>query len=243
MLTRRGFVKLVGIAPVVASCGDNIVLAKGAYFSNDEWDAIDIASETILPDIARAAVVVRYIDNLLSAFDHSPPTIFAGGPNSGRQGGDDDFKAFLPLNRVRELAWRMRVTSWRDQYKQALAMIADQAGGKFASLAPDEQQHIVDDVGSTLTDWYTAFTEHVIEGAFSAPEYGGNDQLVGWKAARYDGDSAPLGHATFDGTQYVDRADQPTSTATPGDTTEAFDKDALQVLTLAALGSGGKQYF
>lgn len=243
MLTRRGFVQLVGLTPIVASCGDNIVLAKGAFFSNDEWDTIDLASETILPDIARDAIVVRYIDTLLAAFDPAVPAIFAGGPNSGRQGGDDDFKTFIPLNRVRTIAWQMRVTAWRDQYKQALAMIAAQANGKFASLSPADQQHVVDDVGSTLTDWYRAFTEHVIEGAFSAPEYGGNNNLAGWKAARYDGDSAPMGHAQFDGTQYVDRADQPTSTATPGDTTETFDKGALQVLTLAALGSGGKQFF
>ena len=71
---------------------------------------------------ARDCVAVRYIDTLLAAFDVSPPAIFASGPYSGRTAfpnADDgtpsssspsnSFATFLPLPRVKELAWRMRI--------------------------------------------------------------------------------------------------------------------------------------
>jgi hypothetical protein len=257
VLTRRGFVQLVGLTSLVPACGDNIVLPLGRFFSNDEWDVIDIASGFILPDVARQTMAVRYIDTLLSAFDVTPPAIFGGGPDSGRHGGDASFAKFLPLSRVQEIAWRMRIfgsaataggtfndallgarTGWRDLYKQALARFPV---ATYRDLAEEDQSHLLDEIGTALPAWITAFTEHVIEGAFAAPEYGGNAQLLGWKYASYDGDSAPLGHATYDGTSYHDNPDQPTST---GDgKTEAFDASVINVLTVAAIGSGGKKFF
>ena len=81
---------------------------------------------------------------------------------------------------------------------------------------------------------------------FAAPEYGGNAARSGWQLARYDGDSVPLGHAYYVAAKdaYVDRADEPTSLPTPGDTTEtSIGRRAVVAHRSPPLGSGGKQFF
>ena len=284
MLTRRGFVKLVGGAVAMVSlplgCGDNLApTVNGRFFDADAWRTIEAATEVLLPG-ARDAQAVRYIDTLLSAFDVDPPAIFAGGPFSGRtpfpdahgapstELPDNAFAAFTPLSRVQEIAWRMRIygsaatpgaafndavlgetVGWRDAYTAGIARLdavaAEIAGTTYRALAAADQQAALDRVASDQPAFYQALLAHTIEGTFAAPEYGGNAALAGWQAARWDGDSAPLGHAVYDATidAYVDRVDQPTSTATPGDAREAFDDDVIALLTVASVGSGGKRFF
>ena len=36
--------------------------------------------------------------------------------------------------------------------------------------------------------------EHTVEGMYAAPEYGGNQGLVGWKYIHYEGDRQPIGY-------------------------------------------------
>jgi hypothetical protein len=36
--------------------------------------------------------------------------------------------------------------------------------------------------------------EHACEGAYGAPEYGGNRDLAGWRAIEFPGDSQPRGY-------------------------------------------------
>jgi hypothetical protein len=59
--------------------------------------------------------------------------------------------------------------------------------------------------------------QHTLEGCLSAPEYGGNRKLGGWKMVGLEGDNQPLGYSLFstraDG--YTERADHPMSTANP----------------------------
>jgi hypothetical protein len=216
-------------------------------------------------------MAVRYIDGMLGAFEVAPPAIFGGGPYSGRTTlpGDaappDAFAQFLPMSRVRVIAWRARLfgtaqthgadfndavlgatVGWRDIYAAALAALEAAAaqitpGARFVDLAADQQQVALGDADAAVPGFLSLFVEHTIEGTFAAPEYGGNANLSGWAMARYDGDSAPLGHATYDPATgaYVDRPDQPTSTASPGDGPEDFDPDVVKLLTVAALGSGG----
>src|SRR5260370_1929837 len=54
------------------------------------------------------AGAVDYIDGLLGAFLVYPPRIWAGGPFSGRFGGEAPFASFHPLTAVEALAWRPR---------------------------------------------------------------------------------------------------------------------------------------
>src|SRR5205823_6205899 len=50
------------------------------------------------------------IDLYLAAFTFDPPLILAGGPFSNRAGGShDDFADFVPLDRLAELGWRIRL--------------------------------------------------------------------------------------------------------------------------------------
>src|SRR5580693_4792165 len=58
---------------------------------------------------AEEAGVADYIDTFLGAFSFDPPRIWAGGPTSGRMGGDARFGTFHRLSRLDELAWRMRI--------------------------------------------------------------------------------------------------------------------------------------
>src|SRR4029078_1654463 len=86
----------------------------------------------------------------LGAFSLAPPLIFAGGPFSGRAGGDASFASFLPLSRHEELAWRTRiegsralaerefigpVRGWQDIYREGIVELGDH----FTAVDPGEQ--------------------------------------------------------------------------------------------------------
>src|SRR5260221_12347406 len=49
----------------------------------------------------------------MGALAVDPTRIWAGGPFSGRHGGDAGFAAFMPLTRLDELAWRTRIEGSR----------------------------------------------------------------------------------------------------------------------------------
>ena len=270
-------------APLPIGCGDNLHEARGVFFDEHAWATIDIATGFILPGdrAARDSMAVRYIDTLLAAFTVDPPAIFAGGPFSGRTAFPDAHGAptsqfptnnvaeVLPLSRVQDIAWRMRIfgsaatpggdfndavlgptTGIQALYTtgiQALDAAANQvrANWPFRYLEADDQSRILDTVADALPAFWTTLVEHTLEGTFCAPEYGGNALTIGWHMVDYDGDSAPLGHATYDITTgaYVDRKDEPTTQASPGAITETFDPDIINVLTVAAIGSGGKRFF
>src|SRR5262249_57385508 len=55
------------------------------------------------------AGAVDYIEGLLGAFLVCPPRIWAGGPFSGRFGGEASFAGFHRLTAAEELAWRTRI--------------------------------------------------------------------------------------------------------------------------------------
>src|SRR5438552_13272442 len=78
---------------------------------------VDAACARLIPTDedpgAAEARVVDYIDGLLGAFAVNPPRIWAGGPFSGRHGGDAGFADFIPLTHLDELAWRTRIEGSR----------------------------------------------------------------------------------------------------------------------------------
>jgi hypothetical protein len=126
-LSRRQFLKLTSAGTAALAfgwtaeaCGDGEETPV-PFFTADERATLDAALERMLPGASDAGAA-QYIENLLSAFDHDPPLIFAGGPFSGRapfpngeRGGpsDDsprnDFERFLPLSRTKEIGWRVRL--------------------------------------------------------------------------------------------------------------------------------------
>ena len=157
--------------------------------ADDEPDAVELGA-------------ADYIDGLLGAFLVDPPRIWAGGPYSGRFGGTPSFASFHKLAAPDELAWRTRIEGSRgipdrerlgpvaglqQEYTAGLAAL----GEDFPDLPADEQDERLRSAGSFTSLLY----EHVCEGIYAAPEYGGNRDLRGWQSAGYLGDTQPHGYS------------------------------------------------
>jgi hypothetical protein len=150
---------------------------------------------------AREANVTRYITTLIGALLVSPPTVFAGGPFSGRAGGGrDDMADFLALDSDRSATWRTRLAGLKLAYDQGLSALDREAGARgFLGLDAAGRDRVLATNAKVpdLPDGYTGFTDllfaHAIEGMYSAPEYGGNAGLVGWHDIGFPGDVQPRG--------------------------------------------------
>ena len=176
-----------------------------AFFSDDEYRVIEAACARLIPADedpgALEAGVADYVDGYLGAFAFDPPRIWAGGPFSGRHGGEAGFGSFLPVGALDELAWRTRlegslgrperewngpVTGLQERYREGLAAL----GSDFADVEPDEQTERL-----KANPLFTALLyDHVCEGMYGAPEYGGNRDLVGWRYIDFEGDVQPRGY-------------------------------------------------
>jgi hypothetical protein len=142
-----------------------------------------------------------YVDQLLGAFTFDPPRIWAGGPFSGRHGGEPGFDRWLALGALEELAWRIRiegsrgrpdrefngpVTGWQERYRAALAVLGDD----FADADPAVQTTRLDATSDEFRE--LAFT-HACESLYGDPVYGGNRDGAGWTAIGFAGDVQPRG--------------------------------------------------
>ena len=124
---------------------------------------VDAACERLIPADAdrripgaRRLGVADYVDGLLGAFTFDPPRICAGGPFSGRAGGDASFDRVPARCRaLEELAWRTRiegsqgvperefngpVAGWQEHYRDGIAAL----GADFADVDGDEQDRRLD---------------------------------------------------------------------------------------------------
>jgi gluconate 2-dehydrogenase subunit 3-like protein len=174
------------------------------FFNDEEYAVVEAACARLIPTDddpgATEAGVADYVDGLLGAFAVDPPRIWAGGPFSGRHGGEPGFGRFLPLSALDELAWRTRiegslgiaerefnspVVGLQERYREGLAAL----GADFPTLAGDEQ----DDRLRAHAEFTELLYEHACEGMYGAPEYGGNRNLVGWQYVDFEGDVQPRG--------------------------------------------------
>ena len=165
------------------------------FLTPHEYEVVRELADRLLPAHgefggAGEAGAADYIDLTLGAFNFDPPRIWAGGPYSGRYGGDAGFDEFLPLSRLEALAWRTRiegsrgiaarewngpVRGWQEIYREGIAALGD-------DLALDGQPELAE-----------LLFEHACEATYGAPEYGGNRDLQGWRAISYEGDVQPRG--------------------------------------------------
>ena len=128
LLGRRQFLRALGVlvtALAVPWTGARRAWAhaNGRFFTAHERATLEALVDRIIPPDsdpgARALGAAEYIEQLLTAFDHHPPRIFAGGPFSGRAPFADEhtgtpsrrrppdrFRHFIPLSRLEELRWR-----------------------------------------------------------------------------------------------------------------------------------------
>ena len=286
-LSRRDFLKLASAGAgalalpwALAGCAEEERAVR--FFSSSERATLEAVAERILPPIdgtgpARAHAV-DYIDRLLTAFDHDPPLIFAGGPYSGRHPYPDNrtgrpsneypvdsFQRFLPLSRAKEIGWRVRLfgsqsveggdfndavlgptVGLRQRYAEGLKSIdaaSDGLFGKtFTALTAEQQDEALSQADG---EFVLLLTEHIVEGMYGDPAYGGNHDRSGWRSVRFDGDSQPLGFSIYDGStgSYRERAEAPLSTANPDEDFAGFDDDVLELVNNIATGTGGKRFF
>ena len=142
-----------------------------------------------------------YVDQVLGAFTYDPPRVWAGGPFSGRHGGEAGFDRWIPLGALEELAWRIRiegsqgraerefngpVVGWQERYRQALPILGDD----FADVPADEQAARFDATDAEFRE--LAFV-HACESLYGDPVYGGNRDGAGWAAIGFAGDVQPRG--------------------------------------------------
>lgn len=175
------------------------------YFDDGAYAVVDAACARLIPTDedpgAREARVVDYIDGLLGAFASDPPLIWAGGPFSGRFGGSPGFATFHRLTPNEELAWRTRIEGSRgipererlgpvkglqERYAEGIAAL----GEDFCDVTGEEQ----DERLRRNKEFTALLLEHACEGMYGAPEYGGNQGLVGWRNIGYAGDVQPRGY-------------------------------------------------
>jgi hypothetical protein len=185
--------------------GGYVLTAMPVFFSDAEYAVIRAMCARLIPTDrdpgATEAGVADYIDTFLGAFSFDPPRIWAGGPFSGRRGGEASFGRFIPLNRHQELAWRTRiegsggiperefngpVVGLQERYRAGLAAL----GPDFAGLGEEEQDRRLRDHAEFTGLVY----EHACEGMYGAPEYGGNRDLAGWRYIGFEGDAQPAGY-------------------------------------------------
>ena len=176
------------------------------FLTSHEIEVVAAAADRLIPPLGAhpggaALGVADYVDTLLGAFTFDPPLIFAGGPFSGRYGGEASFSEFMPLSPYEELAWRTRIEGsrglperefngptrgWQDIYRAGVAAL----GADFCTVDGDEQDRRLREQGELRATLYA----HACEGAYGAPEYGGNRELAGWRAIEFEGDVQPRGY-------------------------------------------------
>ena len=103
----------------------------GDFLSDDELAVIAAAADRVLP----GASADGYIDQLLGAFSFHPPHVWAGGPYSGRHGGDASFEDWVPLGPMEHIAWQQRTDGWQHDYRRLLAAL----GADFVDVDANEQ--------------------------------------------------------------------------------------------------------
>lgn len=208
-LSRRGFLAGASLLPLVGLVPGLLERAQAAstsyrFFSVHQAAVLDAATRRLVPGPdddpletghpgAAEAHALRYIDTMLSAFDVSPPQVFAGGPWSDRQtSGPDHLATFVPPDTQQERAWRERITDLRKQYAAGVLLLDSQAGGDFTAVPALQQDSVL--ASSEVSEFTALLFGHTIEGMYSIPEYGGNAGRVGWIEIGYPGDIQPRGY-------------------------------------------------
>ena len=177
------------------------------FLSESEHDAISAAADRLIPPSGAhpggaALGVADYVDRLLGAFTFDPPLIFAGGPFSGRAGGEASFDrlpAALAPRRARVAHAHRRIarparnassTGPSAAGRRSTARVSPRSAPTSPrSTAPEQDRRL--DANRELRQ---LFYEHACEGAYGPPEYGGNRDLAGWEAIQFPGDAQPRGY-------------------------------------------------
>lgn len=238
------FASSSGVAPAIAV---EVGRDGPTFLTERELATLRALVDRIVPgkpeDSAEGAVFAgcaEAIDGLLGAFRSDPPRIYAGAPFSDRGGHPvNEFENFLPLDSYEATAWRLRiegsrgrpelefngpVTGFQEIYRDGLAAL-DKAG--FASApAPVRDVMLQTSDDPAIHALLDAAVPHTMEFLYGAPEYGGNQELVGWEFTGFDGDVQPRGYTD----EEVSEPDEPNPVASPPPLPAGVDAAQLQAL-------------
>jgi len=140
---------------------------------------------------AREANVTRYIDTMLGALTVTPERIHTGGPWSNRAGGTTKYMAnFVPLTPPQRLGWERKLAALQKQYADGIKALDAAASGDFVGADNNTKDQVLTNAGAFRDLLFT----HAIEGMYSVPELGGNQNLVGWTEIKFKGDTQPRGY-------------------------------------------------
>lgn len=162
-------------------------------FSGEQQRALSTLADHVLPG-AGAWGAVDYIEALLTSLDGPVPRIYAGPAGAG--------ESWLPLDRVRRLAWRLRIHG-SDAVQTPAGMLrepvrglrplmlagADEAAGRFARGQSPRRVW-----WGLPSDFRDRFSELVLEGSLGDPIYGGNRGGEAWRRFHFEG--AMLGYGS-----------------------------------------------
>jgi len=209
-ISRRQFIQgasLLGLAALVPAELMNWARAEAAgagflFFDDHQAAVVREATARLIPGPlddplemghpgAREANVTRYIDTMLGALTVTPEKIHAGGPWSNRSGGTTNYMAnFIPLTAPQRLGWQKKLASLQKQYADGVKALDAAASGDFVGADNNTKDQVLTNAGAFRDLLFT----HAIEGMYSIPEYGGNQNLVGWKEIKFKGDTQPRGY-------------------------------------------------
>ena len=175
------------------------------------------------------------------------------------------FKEILPLSRMQELSFRVLLygsdavpngninapliapsKGLRTVYREAIAALdAAATAAGAASFSDLDDAAKLDALKQAPADFREALLTHIAEGMFCAPEYGGNQDLRGWRDYYFDGDSQPLGHTLFNReTQTLyDRPDQPNQTIDPNQPNNGLEPSVETFVAMLTALTGGTRFF
>lgn len=188
VVVATGLPMLSGAATATASSAN--AASSHSFLNQSQRETLDAALSRMIPaqgpgDWSAADVGAgNYIDRLLSAFDMAPDSgdIYAGGPYRAQ------FADFQPLSRVKHIGWQQEVGRLRRLYVDGLAQLDQRAGGSFARAPSPAQDAILEQLDIEGSAFFSTLYTHTMEGVYSHPAYGGNNQYIAWKTFCYQGD-------------------------------------------------------
>lgn len=283
LLTRRQFVRLTVLGGTTvlllpgcqdAAMSDVEPVPRPRFFTDAERSDLSVLADYVLPpdDVPGASALgaVDYIETLLTAFEYSPPRIFAAGPFSDRNPiplpdgtpstvyPENGFQQFLPLTREQEIGWRLQLygsagVPGGGPNDAALGPVVGwrdhfrkglaQAAALAAGPLTALRATSLDTLWESLDRYFISIlVSLVMESTYGAPEYGGNRNLAGWQMIHFVGDTLPLGFAPYDETtgSYRERPDAPVSTKSPSPDPDPIDADTDADLRLIVSLLGGR---
>ena len=163
---------LLPVASFTSGCKVTDTPVPGKFLSKEQAQAAQVLADQIIPSDsvepgAAQLGVTDYIEQLLTAFDHDPPRIYAAQNSNGD---------FIPLNRYQEAAWRLQLyggTAPSGAKVTGLRELIPQGLDKALSLVPvGGLQNLPELAISALLqlldrDFWAAFSSLVLESSFA----------------------------------------------------------------------------